>query len=302
MQKTYRIAALLACHNRREKTHACLRALRAQILPGWNPPLITEEERRLPFEDASPSPISDLTAPICFAIDVFLLDDGSTDGTSEAVHQIWPEATVLRGDGSRFWCGGMRIAWKKAAETNPDYYLLLNDDTIMLPHALAELLRIVPQPDLPAIAVGAIADLVTGAKNYGGTYPQPAPYPPADGRPRSCVLFNGNCVLIPRCVHLKAGMFHAAYTHSMGDMDYSHEARRLGIPILETPVAVGSCDRNAVRGTWLDSTLPRAERIRLLNSPKGLPYREWWVFCRRNCGARWLRYFLSPTLRILLQK
>ena len=40
-------------------------------------------------------------------------DDGSTDGTSEALGEI-PNVTVLKGNGSLFYSGGMRLAIEEA--------------------------------------------------------------------------------------------------------------------------------------------------------------------------------------------
>ena len=95
-------------------------------------------------------------------------------------------------------------------------------------------------------------------------------------------------------------MFYHGYTHAMGDTDYGRSARRRGIKIYETSDPVGTCENNSVAGTWRDCSLKRLERFRKLNSMKGLPYREWWAFCRRNYGIMALRYYLSPTIRILL--
>ena len=57
-----RVAALIAAHNRRDLTLACLRSLDAQRVPG-------------------------------VTVDAFVLDDGSSDGTSEAVAKRFPEAS-----------------------------------------------------------------------------------------------------------------------------------------------------------------------------------------------------------------
>lgn len=78
-----RVAAVMAAYNRTELTLACLRSLGAQQVPG-------------------------------VALDVFVLDDASSDGTSEAVAEQFPEVTVLHGDGELYWNGGMRRAFAAA--------------------------------------------------------------------------------------------------------------------------------------------------------------------------------------------
>ena len=165
---------------------------------------------------------------------------------------------------------------------------------------MESLLEIVPDPDCRCISVGAIADPLTGDKTYWGTALPPLHFPSPDGKPQECILFNGNSVLVPQAVFKEIGAFHHAFTHSLGDADYSHEARRHGIRIFETAVAVGTCGRNPVVGTWKDQSISRYHRLLKLKSPKGLPYPEWLIFCQRNCGKQWLRYFFSPTLRILV--
>ena len=52
-----------------------------------------------------------------------LMDDGSTDGTSEAVRSEFPWVEIVRGDGSLFWCDGMHAAWQLARQAGYDYYL-----------------------------------------------------------------------------------------------------------------------------------------------------------------------------------
>jgi len=105
-----RIAVLITCHNRKPKTLACLTALFNQ------------------------------TPPSSATTDVYLVDDGSTDGTAEEVHQAYPQVKILQGDGSLFWNGGMRKAFSEALKYDYDYYLWLNDDTILYPEAIASLL------------------------------------------------------------------------------------------------------------------------------------------------------------------
>lgn len=270
-KQTTFIAALLACHNRREKTAACLRSLRNQ------------------------DHLTDLGIKVL----ALLVDDGCTDGTVDTALTIWPEAKIIPGDGNLYWCGGMRKAWANAASTEPDYYLLLNDDTVLYPTALSTLLAMCPTPDTPVIAVGAICDPETKQWVYGGNQ---SDYPFVCGadKPRPCRTMNANCTLVPRAVYRKIGMFHHAYRHAMGDTDYGLEASRRGVVIFESSSFVGECEANPETNSWRDTTLPRMTRWRKLTSVKGLPPKDWLHFCKRNCGALWWRYWLSPYFRVLL--
>ncbi len=71
---------------------------------------------------------------------MYLVDDGSGDGTTPAVHAEFPEVRVIAGTGHLYWSGGMRVAQQAAVLSDPDYLLWLNDDVELEPEALATLL------------------------------------------------------------------------------------------------------------------------------------------------------------------
>jgi GT2 family glycosyltransferase len=264
-----RVAVLITCFNRRETTLQCLEGLKTQKLP------------------------DDLT------LETVLVDDRSKDGTADAVRERFPETRVLVGDGSLFWCGGMRKAWSEAALSDPEYYLLLNDDTQLDSSAISVLLEMVGAPDSAVIAVAAIRDPQTGIATYGGIRRESGLVAPT-GQPEICDSFNANAVLVPRGVYKRLGGFHDVYTHGMGDFDYGFTATRQGIKVIQSGNFLGECGRNALTGSWRDRTLSRAERWRLLNSPKGLPFREWMEFNRRNSGWLWPLRTITPTIRVML--
>jgi GT2 family glycosyltransferase len=272
-----RIAVLLACHNRREKTVECLESLRLQQ---------SSEVNSAPCQ-----------------LEIFLLDDGSSDGTAEAALAVWPDANIIPGDGSLFWCGGMRVAWTEAAKTDPDYYLLVNDDTVLDPRALVQLIAVAPSPDDRVIAVAPILDPATGAVVFGGHVGHTGVPLQPNGQVQPCDTMNANCALIPRAVVRRIGMFHEAYTHAMGDFDYGFEASRAGMPVLLAPRTLGTSTPNPNTGTWRDRSLPKMSRLRLLwFSPKnGLPFLEWCTYCWRNHGWQWPLRCVSPTLRVLFR-
>lgn len=272
LPKPYKVAVVMTCHNRRDTTARCLKLLHTQ-----NQPVASKR----------------------FVLSLFLLDDGCTDGTSAAVLKIWPDATIIQGDGNLYWCGGMRKAWSAAASTDPDFYLLLNDDTFLFRNAITCLLDICIAPLARIIAVGATCDPDTGKWTYGGIACDRA-FNGGPGLPRHCMTMNANCVLVPKSVFTEIGMFSSIFGHAMGDVDYGYVASKRGISIVETPFFVAECRRNSSSGTWRDNSLTRLNRFKLLLSPKGLPPKEWFHFCRRNYGFCWPRYVLSPYIRILL--
>lgn len=267
------LIGLLTCFNRCELTLECLTRFFAQELP------------------------------VGVELSAVLVDDGSHDGTAEAVRERFPEVTLLGGDGGLYWCGGMRKAWEEAEKTDPEFLLALNDDTFLFPGAIKALLEVANGPEVETIAVGAVGNPDDGELVYGGRLrSRPAGPPALDGEPTECDTFNGNCVLIPRAVRQKLGMFHGAYTHSFADFDYGIRARRIGIRVVQTPGVVGHCRPNSADDTWKNARLSRGERFRRLQSPKGMPWRDHLAFARRTQGAKWPRHLLAPYLRILLGK
>ena len=51
------------------------------------------------------------------ALNVYLVDDGCTDGTPEAVSRYVPTSVIVRGTGNFIWNRGMRRAWQEALKT-----------------------------------------------------------------------------------------------------------------------------------------------------------------------------------------
>lgn len=278
-----RLAVLITCHNRRDNTLRCLSSLFNQVgLAG------------------------------AIEVSVFLTDDGSGDGTATAVANSFPSVRVIHGDGTLYWNGGMRRAWEESMKTAFDYYLWLNDDTILFPQALSSMIdqyeALALDGHAQSVVVGSTRDKLTHYTTYGGvqrhkgwqllkfTLIEPSP-----SQATRCDTFNGNCVLIPRAVVECVGTLDKAFTHGMGDFDYGLRAAASGVSLWIAPGHLGICPRNDAAGTWRDLTVSLCERLRRVREPKGLPPREWWVFTRRHAGPLWPIYWMRPYLHLVTE-
>ena len=67
---------------------------------------------------------------------VIVVDDGSSDLTSEEVVANYPEVIILKGDGNLWWTGAMALGMTYAYEKGADYFIWLNDDSLPAPNTL----------------------------------------------------------------------------------------------------------------------------------------------------------------------
>ena len=68
-----------------------------------------------------------------------IIDDGSTDGTSEMIRQEYPEVVLLEGDGNLWWSGGVNKGIEEAMAIGVSYVLFLDNDTVVDPKFISVL-------------------------------------------------------------------------------------------------------------------------------------------------------------------
>lgn len=233
------IAVLLTCHNRKKITIACLDFLFKAELPEG------------------------------YALEVFLVDDGSTDGTTEAVGSNFPNVNTIAGSGYLFWNRGMHLAWKKALDYKEfDYYIWLNDDVIINTTGLTTIIndaKEMPNSIICGVMQSALEkDRITyGGKNIEGKLIEPT------GKPLPCKYINGNMVLIPNSIVKNIGILDPFYPHAIGDYEYGLRAIKAGYQCFISSYFIGLCENNPSLPKWCLSNVKFKDRLRSLYSPLG---------------------------------
>jgi GT2 family glycosyltransferase len=257
------IAVLLTCHNRKDKTMECLLKLYQQ--QGLN---------------------------IDFNIEVFLVDDGSSDGTTDAVKTKLPLVNIIQGNGDLYWNRGMHLAWKTAAATNVfHYYLWLNDDTFLYNEAIRTLLNTTFEN---SIICGSTRSQQNTTVTYGGYLRKPDRIIKPNGEFQSCDYINGNCVLISKKIFDLVGNLDPIFQHALGDFDYGLRAKKKGVNLFVAPNFVGLCESHTEEPKWMSPFISLSNRIRnLYSASSGCNPHEFFIFDRRHNGlpAACFHYF-----------
>lgn len=74
--------------------------------------------------------------------EILLVDNGSTDGSVECFKERYPEIEIIENGKNLGFAEGNNIAIKWAINSNSDYVLLLNNDTLVDPYFLTELINV----------------------------------------------------------------------------------------------------------------------------------------------------------------
>lgn len=274
------IIALAACRNRRAKTVAAVGDLVSQGL-----------QQKI-----------ELT--------VVLVDDGSSDGTREAITKLYPEVKILRGSGDLFWAGGMRYGWHAYVETRKfDALLVFNDDIRLAPDALHDLIvgyRSAKAMQGPLVAVaGAFRDPSTEEVTYGGALRSSVWHPlrfkvaEPSGQLQEVDTLNMNLALISYASLNKIGFLSDYFIHRGGDTEYGLKLRKVGGSVWLTPKSLGWCRRNQYPFFKYDLTRTLREQFNSFTAPKEEPVYIRYRFFREHGGFMWPILFLAPYIRIV---
>lgn len=177
--------------------------------------------------------------------EILVVDNHSSDGSIEFMHENYPEIRIIALDKNRGFCAAVNAGIRQAATP---YVILLNNDTIAEPHFVEELMRAIRQsPRIFSVSskmiqmyhpelIDSAGDLYTLA-GWGicrGTGRPISNYTEPDEIFSAC----GGAAVYRRSVFRRIGLFDESHFAYLEDMDIGYRARIYGYENRYCPTAV----------------------------------------------------------------
>ena len=188
------------------------------------------------------------------AIDIYVVDDGSTDGSSEAIRAEFPTVNVIHGNGELWYTEGTNVGIRAALKRNPDFVLAINDDSVFDADFLSYLVDTAQRH--PRSVVGPLLLLWDEPHRlfqvspvwdtlYGGwRHWEDQTVWTVPDRPWNVDIIVGNCVLVPAAAFAECGLMDSKRYINFGDAEFTPRLKRQGWDLIIDPRARVFCQPN----------------------------------------------------------
>jgi len=184
--------------------------------------------------------------------EIVVVDNNSTDGTAEILHNEFPELTMIRSGGNLGYTGGNNRGIEHAIEQGADYVLLLNPDTVVAdPNFLTRMIAYLESnPDVgiagPRVFLreaGVIQNtvlfppgLLRNIVNWLRYRINPKSFELSGDEVVETQVLNGVCLLIRVSCLREIGLFDENIFMYIEDADMDYRARREGWCVRYLPI------------------------------------------------------------------
>ncbi len=178
---------------------------------------------------------------------IYVVDNNSHDKSVEDIREKFPKIEVIANNENLGFSGGNNVGIKKALQTEVDWVLLLNNDTIVEPNFLDELIkfgRTHPKAGIlgPTLkfkkGFEVFYDLGGSINPWFGRTTHKTVSLLADQLPQKVDYLSGACMLIRKEVVTKIGMLEEEYFFGFEDVEFCLEAKKAGFEIYNVPTAL----------------------------------------------------------------
>jgi GT2 family glycosyltransferase len=176
---------------------------------------------------------------------VILVDNGSSDGTAEAARTGFPLVDVIALSENRGFAAGCNVGLRRALDAGVDYVLLANNDTVVAPDMVAQLVTVAERERDAGLLTPVIFyhDQPTrvwsaGYRERGVTLSAQPPIGQASERaPYPVDRVYGCGVLIRQSVLEEVGLFDERFFMYYEDADLCRRVQGAGYRLLVVPAA-----------------------------------------------------------------
>ncbi|HAC64800.1 MAG TPA: glycosyltransferase family 2 protein [Cyanothece sp. UBA12306] len=236
---------------------------------------------------------------------VIVIDDGSTDGTTQAIESLYPEVVILAGDGNLWWTGAIKKGMEYAYQQGAEYFIWLNDDTLPSQKTIFSLVSSCDKFSHKIVSGQCYATAELLIPTYGGQKKKFLSLQQLSAAPNQiieCDCMNGNLVCLPRSVVDKIGFPDSdKFPQTSADVVYTWQAKQVGFQLETLGNATAVCEFNFLEKQWLLGSIPMKKRWEILNSPKSnfYPY-SYWKFCQIFYGQFSIICFIKPYIKMVI--